>query len=96
MRAQRSRRGGIERANASGDSPTLTATTTVAVTATMILLMAFSIISWLLGNTTLAAVAGTGACTLAADAIRRYLGVAADQGHRPPEVKASDDPGRDD
>ncbi|MEU4472395.1 hypothetical protein [Micromonospora sp. NPDC023888] len=58
--------------------------------------MAFSIIFWLLGNTTLAAVAGTGACTLAADAIRRYLGVTADQGHRPPEVKVDNDPGRDD
>ncbi|WP_433121948.1 hypothetical protein [Micromonospora sp. CA-246542] len=62
---------------------------------TMILLMAFSIVSWLLGNTTMAAVAGMGVCTLAADAIRRYLGVAAEQGHRPPEAKASD-PGRDD
>ncbi|MEU5780934.1 hypothetical protein [Micromonospora lupini] len=94
MRAQRSRRGGIGSSKASGNFPTLTAT--IAVTATMILLMAFSIISWLLGNTTLAAVAGTGACTLAADAIRRYLGVAVDQGHRPPEVRASNDSGRDD
>ncbi|MEU4472371.1 hypothetical protein [Micromonospora sp. NPDC023888] len=36
----------------------------------MILLMAFSIIFWLLGNTTMAVVAGMGACTLAADEIR--------------------------
>ncbi|MEU0081972.1 hypothetical protein ABZY58_29065 [Micromonospora tulbaghiae] len=57
--------------------------------------MAFSVISWQLGNTTLAAVAGTGACTLAADAIRRYLGGTLDQDRRPPEIEVSSDPGRD-
>ncbi|MEV5819003.1 hypothetical protein ACFYMB_17370 [Micromonospora haikouensis] len=53
--------------------------------------MAFSIVSWRLGNTTLAAVAGTGACTLAADAIRRYLGGSADPTRHHRQVEAPDD-----
>ncbi|MFG1801795.1 hypothetical protein ACGFI4_16685 [Micromonospora carbonacea] len=85
MRAQRSRAGGAGKSHVRGDFPTLTAT--IAVTATMLMLMAFSIVSWRLGNTTLAAVAGTGACTLAADAIRRYLGGAAEPArYRPVEA----------
>ncbi|MFC8850510.1 MULTISPECIES: hypothetical protein [unclassified Micromonospora] len=53
--------------------------------------MAFSIISWMLGNTTLAAVAGTGACTLAADAIRRYLGGSMDSSRQLRQVETADD-----
>lgn len=94
MCAQRSRAGGVAKSRVSGDFPTLTAT--IAVTATMFLLMAFSIVSWMLGNTTLAAVAGTGACTLAADAIRRYLGGSIDPVRRPREVDTAGDHGRAD
>jgi hypothetical protein len=94
VRAQRSRAGGVAKSRVSGDFPTLTAT--IAVTATMFLLMLFSIISWMLGNTTLAAVAGTGACTVAADAIRRYLGGAIDPARRAPEAGVSGDIGRAD
>ncbi|MEU8328537.1 hypothetical protein [Micromonospora sp. NPDC048839] len=58
----------------------------------MILLTAFSIISWLLGTTT-AVVAGMGACTLADDEIRRYLGVAVDQELRPQSSRRPRIPG---
>ncbi|MEV0002231.1 hypothetical protein AB0H28_08090 [Micromonospora sp. NPDC050980] len=70
MSAQRPR--GSRTSSSSGDVPTLTAT--IAVSATVLMLMLFSVVSWRLGNATLAALAGTGACTLAAEAVRRYLG----------------------
>jgi hypothetical protein len=92
--AQRSRGGGVGKSHVSRGFPTATAT--IAVTATMLLLMTFSVVSWMLGNTTLAAVAGTGACTLAAEAIRRYLGGTTDPGRHPREVEGSGDIGRDD
>jgi hypothetical protein len=53
----------------------ITTATTIAILAIVALLMIFSVVSWLLDNTTLAAVAGTAACTLAADVIRRLLGL---------------------
>lgn len=46
---------------------------TVTLICITFLLMAFSVVSWVLDNTTLAAVSGTGACTLAADIGRRLL-----------------------
>ncbi|MEU7840648.1 hypothetical protein AB0B39_06725 [Micromonospora sp. NPDC049114] len=77
MRAQRSRAGGLRTSPTTGDVPAPSAI--VAVTVTVLMLMVFSIVFWKLGNNTLSAVAGTGACTLAGEAIRRYLG---DHGRR--------------
>ncbi|WP_329014294.1 hypothetical protein OG271_06220 [Micromonospora rifamycinica] len=89
MYAQRSRASGPKKSPSTGDSPTPRAT--IAVTATVFLLMMFSIVSWKLSNTTLSAVAGTAACTLAGDAIRRYLGDPSRHLERE-LVKADDDP----
>lgn len=78
MSASRPRRGRPIPPSAQDHFPGHTATiTVVSVTA---LLMAFSVISWVLDNTTLAAVSGTAACTLAADIGRRMLGGARELG----------------
>ncbi|WP_431930868.1 hypothetical protein [Micromonospora sp. RP3T] len=84
MSAQRPR--GSRPSPTQGDGPTLTAT--IAVSATVLMLMLFSVVSWRLGNDTLAALAGTGACTLAGEAVRRYLGDATRR--REAEKKAED------
>ncbi|TNH28771.1 hypothetical protein FHG89_14070 [Micromonospora orduensis] len=83
MCAQRSRADGVAKSYASDDHPPVVST--IAVTTIMILLMAFSLISWILGNITLAAIAGTAACTLAVDAARRLL----DLKRRPHQIAGS-------
>jgi multisubunit Na+/H+ antiporter MnhG subunit len=66
----------------------LGATATVTLICITALLMAFSLIAWVLDNTTLAAIAGTAGCTLAADIGRRLLGSSGHDAGNDPDHRA--------